>query len=442
MGVNAQYSAWYVNTFNYNIPQPADSPDRRFFRLWQMAVAVPIPNFHFTYPKKQNQAIIADATSGDAFILVGFTNANDRIQFKNLLASKNYALVSNTITKTSEGVRLSGDTEDINDSTNYNLRLYIEDVLQYSYTANNAIIEFYTSKLAEKWSLDNKGLLPLGIRKGLPIELTDIDGKLFAQQLRLTAAEFNLTEKKFYTEIPNLQEYAYANSGYTYRIGCRYYLAYTTAVPDSMALGGEIYVKLPGTNSPNKILLNYLNGTFNKYYLFNSIAFNDWKSYDLIKIIEANRRLEVSFVGFNTPTYDLDFGLDDIYLEHSAGFENILGALLLTMAPDRDSLDIGSDQTEESIKLANADRFPYFPYGNPNRTKKYSIGCTFTNSNMDTYEKLKILEMWQNDGFNLNLHTHMSELPEVLTGRMTLGHAKKGVFDFKKISFDFYFEEV
>jgi len=445
MGTNAAYVAWYVNTYGYTAPRAANLVDPKFHRLWQMAVSVPIPNFHFTYPKKQiltTSANCGAASADPKAIKFTFGTVTDRSNFINTLQKGVYGLVANSITKAGEVVRLTGNST----ASGYDVTITVMENMTANYTSGNATFEFYTPKLADNWAISHSALHPMGLRKSYPTELVNFDGKPFAQQLKLNDGSFDDTQKLFSTTVPNLQEYASSGNGLYYRIGCRYYIAYLGNIPASIdeATAGTIALYVMGCNTSKKMLLNYLNGDFGRYFLFNSYpGFTDWKSFEAIRDTMTNRNIIVEFINESGgERMGVDFGLDDIYLEHSAGFETDLGALLLTMAPDRDSLQITSQVVEEYITLANGDKFAYQPFGNPNRSRKYAIGCTFNNSNMDTYRKLKILESWQNDGYNLNLHTHMPELPEVLTGRMTLGTQSKGNWDFERVSFEFYFEEV
>jgi hypothetical protein len=443
MATNAAFLAWYVNTFTYSQPRPASEPDTRFWRLWQMGVNVPIANPHFTYEKKIIHPIQGINLVGTSVIHTLFDTATEMEQFLNLVKTRMYGLVSNDITKIGEIVRINSAL--VMSEEDNAIDILLDDSLINSYASGSSTLEFFTPQIAEKWDVDSEYLVPMGLVKGFPSDLLDIDGKLQAQQLFLASSSFNATEKKFSSEIPNLQEYACSSNGLYYRIGLRYHISYNT-LPASAAPSdaGTIMVKLPGCSAENKILLNYLSGAiYNKYFLYNSYpAFSDWMSFSDITDTAAYRKVEISFTGLASPVSDINFGVDDIYLEHSAGFESSLGCLLMTYAPNRDSLSIGADSNEETIQVSNSDKYPFFPLGNPNKSKKYSISCTFEDSNMDTYQKLRILETWQNNGFNLNLHTHLPELPEVLIGRMKLGAVKKGVFDFTRVSFDFEFTEV
>mgnify|MGYP001561035538 CR=1 FL=1 len=453
MGLISAYIAWYTTTFNYSTPQPADIDDPTFHRLWQLGVNVPIPNFHFTYPKKIVKTVFKNITaSSSTNFAIQFDSALERDKFKNLIVENLFVLITNNSTKVGEIQQLAGTYA--NDATNYGLDIDIKtaDDFVNSYTGGSTTVEFYTPQIAESWDVDHNLLVPKGLYKGYPVDFEDIDGKLFAQRLNISAGNYNATEKIFETSIPNLQEFVPTiapnlNDIY-YRVGLRYYLKFSsnpTLVTESKV--GAVTVKLPGCATTRKMLLNYATGLADRYYLFNSSAFTDWKTYDEIKASASYKKLQISMV--NTPLIigdSVDLHLDDIYLEHSGGAEfaadSPLGCLLMTYAPNREGLTMGADFVEEYNTLANGDKYPNHPFGNPNRSKKHRISCVFEDAPLDIYQKLKILEMWQHNGYNLNLHTHLPEMPEVLTGRMKLGDATKGIFDFKRVSFEFSFMEV
>ena len=458
MSTNSYYKNWYLNTFNYTLPRPADENASGRYRLWQIAVNIPIPNFHFTYPQKVIRQLIADSSAGADGVYVGFTDTTARDTFVNLINVKGYGLVTNTSTKIGEIVQLSGSYSFPGALSGQNgVKVDFYEALNNSYTGGQGSFEFFTDKIAEKWKSTHPKLYPKGLKKKIPIEMYDMDGKFFAQQLAIDSSNFNALPKSFSCELPNLHQFANNYDLQTgvipiyYRLGLRYYIKYSGNPADaSDATVGTIYARLNGTDNPNKIKLNYVGGTTNKYFVHNSYpAFNDWKSFTNIRDSSTYKELEIRFTGVNSPIRSLEFGLDDVYLEHSGGVEDstdlggsCLGCLLLTNAPNRDSISMSEIKYEEEMVLSNGDKYSYFPMGSPNSNRKYRIACTFENSTMDTWRKLKIIETWQDAGYNINLHTHMPELPEVLTGRMKIGESRKDIFDFRRVSFSFEFEEV
>jgi len=446
MATNAAYVAWYVSTFDYAHATPARIEDSRYWRSWQLGVNVPIPNPHFTWEKKVTMIGTNTQNSGASHIILNLGSTELRDRFKNLLTVQGYGVISNNATKIGEIVRINTWSNE-NSTT---ARIVFDRALEHTYTAPNYTIEFFSDRIASGWDVNDSLLVPRGLAKSYPVDLEDVDGKLQGQQLYIGSGNFTGTQKEFTTNIPNIQEYAKQGNGLYYRVGARYHIKYYP-LPASIgsADAGYISVKILGCDTPEKIILNYITGAEdNKYFIFHSYpAFSDWKTYNTLLDSTTYNRLYIAFVGGTAPLSNLEinFGIDDIYLEHSAGFETTqdkLGTLLMTYAPNRESLSMNADSLEEVVQVSNADKYPFFPLGNPNKSKKYSIGCTFEDSNMDTYRKLQILQTWQDNGFNLNLHTHMPELPEVLTGRMKLGNLRKNVWAFTRVSFDFEFTEV
>jgi len=447
MSINSSYTAWYISTFGYESPQKADQADINGTRYWQIGVSVPIPNPHFRYPKKASYNIITDSTTGQVSVRIQFASASLRSLFENLMQENLYGLVSNNSTRQGEIVQLSGD---FTEQSSYSIDIKFRNGLENAYTGNNSLLNIFFAKMAEKWECDSEELVPVNLRKVFPVEIENMIGSPFAQRLHMDSTSFiSGKTQKFFTVIPNLQNYVpitedkfkQTKQNYRYRIGARYCIKYNPQPAGDSTSYGLIRIVLPGCTSQNKVLLNYIEGTNELFYLFNSSSFNDWDTYPNIVDSTEKKKVVIQFTGDSTGR-DLYFSIEDIYLEHSAGVETTLGCLLLTRVPNRDSIQMDNETFEENIQLSNADRFPYFPFGNPNRSGKLRLSCTFENSNMDTYYKLKILESFQSDGFNINLHTHLKEHPEVLIGRMKIGPYSKGIFDLNKVSFAFEFMEV
>ena len=75
------------------------------------------------------------------------------------------------------------------------------------------------------------------------------------------------------------------------------------------------------------------------------------------------------------------------------------------------------------------------------RNVKYEINCRFTNVSTTIWTYLSRLLDIQKNGYKLNLHSYIDELPEVLTGFLYISGISKEHWDVNLISFDFRFVE-
>lgn len=80
--------------------------------------------------------------------------------------------------------------------------------------------------------------------------------------------------------------------------------------------------------------------------------------------------------------------------------------------------------------------------GRGERDIKYEISCTYTNVDVDIWEYLNELMNIQDNGYLLNLHPYVDELPSVLTGYMYLEVLNYQHWDVDLVSFTFRFREV
>jgi len=72
---------------------------------------------------------------------------------------------------------------------------------------------------------------------------------------------------------------------------------------------------------------------------------------------------------------------------------------------------------------------------------KYEISCRFTNEPVDVYKKLERLLRIQHNGYYLNFHSTLDNIPPVMTGVMELSEVSHDMWDLNLVSFNFTFKE-
>lgn len=453
MSSEAAWLAWYQATFDYAHPNPvgkgAGTP---YYRYWEIGVAVPINNAHFCYPKKIRETILSSVAIGaNTFTIRKDTTANATI-LKNYLTNLGIGQLFKADQSDNESFEIASITQSTTD-----LIFVIYGTFTKAFSANDVFI-CYSSTMIDNWDVKNSLIVPTSLVKGFPVNYNDIDGKIRAQQLSIILSDITSDKKYFETSLTT-DIYRFIKSNYTYRIGARYYIGWRSSNDDAGKVtlstynGATFDISLDSNvyTSEEMINLSYwfdnsaidTSELKHKYYVFNKVISN---TIDSTNIRDGARKLKlgIKLTGSSILVNNhVIIGLEDIYWEHSGGVESSLGCVLLPNAPNRDSIKIGYIEEDLIIdRGSNNDGFLSFPRGNPNTNRKYTLTCTFTDVPLGIFNKLKIMEMFQNDGYLINIHPHFNELPQVLTGYLKITNVRKNGTMFGLTTFDLYFEEV
>jgi hypothetical protein len=454
MSIESNFIDWYLATFSYSTPMPVGSgAGTPYFRFWEIAVNVPVPNAHFSYPKKIRESISSNISIGGSTFTITKDSTADATILKNYLAGLGFGQIFKADESDSEKFEIASVT-----STDAVVTITIQGTFTKTFSSADIFI-CVSSVMVESWDIKSNLITPTSLVKGFPIDLNNIDGKIRAQQLSIPAQ--SLDTSKIYMEC-NLNDdiYRYLKSSYSYRIGARYYIAFRSSNSDGgvytssdystmqpiISLDSDVYTSEQMINLAYWFNVSSIDtsNSKHKYYNFNAKISNTL--VDSTNLRDGARLLKLGLKATSANpslTNHLIIGLEDIYWEHSGGVESTLGCILLPNAPDRNSINIGCVEEELNIdRAANNDGFLSFTRGNPNANRKYTLACNFNDVPLAIYNKLKIIETFQNDGFLINLHTHLNEFPQVLTGYMTIKNIKKSNPLFGLVSFEFYFEEV
>ena len=149
--------------------------------------------------------------------------------------------------------------------------------------------------------------------------------------------------------------------------------------------------------------------------------------------------------------------LDEIYLEHiynpvskltlygntaaNSADDTTVGYYEIANNHDYQSLNITRLENYQDVQLANNSLDRYDSTGWGERNIKYEVTCSYTDVDNDIYLKLVEFLNIQKNGYMLNLHPYVEELPSVLTGYMYIENVNKSHWDVGLISFNFKFRE-
>jgi len=145
--------------------------------------------------------------------------------------------------------------------------------------------------------------------------------------------------------------------------------------------------------------------------------------------------------------------IDYVFVEHV--YDPILKKTIYDEAPSSDAHtyyeidaypDLGSIRINKRSKFStevltdNSIRLKSFS-GFGSLDDKYEISCRFTNEPVDVYKKLERLLRIQHNGYYLNFHSTLDNIPPVMTGVMELSEVSHDMWDLNLVSFNFTFKE-
>jgi len=159
----------------------------------------------------------------------------------------------------------------------------------------------------------------------------------------------------------------------------------------------------------------------------------------------------------DTGYFQTDAYLDEVYLEHvynpisertiygntaaNSGDDDNVGYYEIATWPEEGSVSWKEIDQESEVALANKGMEWYDATGYGERNAKYEITAKFTNVSSDIWDKLEALKRIQKNGYKLNLHPYIDELPSVLTGKMYIDGVDYTYWDMGYVSFNFKFRE-
>jgi len=163
------------------------------------------------------------------------------------------------------------------------------------------------------------------------------------------------------------------------------------------------------------------------------------------------------FLKLIVPTAETDIYYDEVYLEHvynpvssktiygnsvdDSDEDDSIGYYEIASCADEGSISWKEIEQDSEVELINKGMEWYDPTGYGERNTKYEVSAKFTNVTTDIWDKLIALKRIQKNGYKLNLHPYLDELPSVLTGKMYIEGVDYTYWDSGYVSFTFKFRE-
>lgn len=436
-----------------------------YFKYWELGVGLPIKNSRFAVKKRIRKLLSANVIVGATSFK--FTEGSNllaliaRNEIAETFSSRASCLlrISKADWSYSEIIELHSSTPTSVSGSEVTVNLMTGTTFANAFSTND-IMEFVSPLIADGWNAFHHCLQPMGLLKAFPLDFNNLIGDMIAQRVVVTGAGLNTYcyggstyqyfETSYPTDIDRWTSYDKVAVPYYYRFGAAWRLSVLTNITNISWATTSIGM-VSTLVSPNGEWINLLPSTMptgfqqDKLYVSNSAGFasNTLKNPPTLRATAQ----QVGFdwhTGVNTHTSneEVRFDIHDIWYEHSAGLESVLGCVVLQVPPQRESIAINKVEGEtETFRLANNGLYAYHPKGNPNEFGKYQISCTFESVPIGMLRKLQKLESFQNDGFMINLHPKYPDLPQCLQGRLKVSNIRKAVYAFDRVTFDFEFEE-
>jgi len=392
---------------------------------FQIAVAVPIKNYSFDYPNRFYGVV--DSISGNTVTLESFST-------ESYSESNNLNLVlapgDKVWFETSSGTTITSTVNTVSSQS-----FTILDTI----TGDVTTVQGYGSYMPGGWERDlltyNQYTFdrPIGYFKGKCCAISNF----------VSTAQFGsfVLKQSFDTD--------YYISNIPYRVGCYYKRAVSdesSAYQRSIGLSMQL-----GYNSDN------FSG--NVVLLSDSVISSvDWTSGSVIQYCDVSnpdsfwlKTQIITSSGINITKSTLY--IDYVFVEHV--YDPILKKTIYDESPSSNAHtyyeidaypDLGSIRINERSKFStevmtdNSIRLKSFS-GFGSLDDKYEISCRFTNVSVDVYKKLERLLRIQHNGYYLNFHSTLDNLPPVMTGVMELSEVSHDMWDLNLVSFNFTFKE-
>jgi len=397
-------------------------------RTWDLAVAIPLTNPHLLKPKLVSYVI---TSQDDITVIFDCGTSNDAtVIHKALLRLIQQRKIYCQLAKTDRTAIENKQVATIYSINSTSITIKLSSSPLYDYSAGS-YITFTLNNFADGWSISG-AIEPVSIRKTLISHITNMVGDFFAQELYIPYGSYNTAEKLFY-QFVDLST-AWIPKGSQLRIGCVFNIKMLNSSGfELVSPVGDIRMFWNRGGSKEYIGSLIDNSYGDIYTVFNSNAMR--------KPDTEIPSLGFSFINLSGTDAAVRFWVDEIWAEHDAGFGSG-GYVNVGNYPVRSSLGYTDSDDISLDRLANGDYFLYTDFGNANESSKWIIESEWQFCTVDTYNKFKMMESFCRDGYLINLHSKLPEVPEVLTGKLVVKDLNKSTFDFTKSNFKVTFQEV
>jgi len=395
-------------------------------RRWEIGIAIPIKNYDFKKPRlvsypvisqwrtiiKIDTSIVSDTESYSlAKLILKMIKENKKV----------FAQLAKTDRSMVETVEISGI---------FNNMIFLKVAPQRDYSTDGL---FTVSLPYWAYGWEANGYFHFeNLRRYELEQIRNNVGDFFGQELYLPIDKFNEEEDIFYQDIDLSNFFIHPKAHF--RIGCMYNIMFLDEQGIERTDVGYVRMVWEAGDKEHTSKINENVYGFT-YSVFNSKAMKSPKSNKV--------RIAISF---QNPDYATDkaavrFWINNIWAEHDAGYQ-VGGRFLIDNYPIRSSLGYTDSDDIDLTRLANGEYFMDAKFGNPNQSTKWIIESDWNFVGRETYNQFKYIESLCRDGYLINLHPKIPEVPEVLTGKLVVKEYSKPIFDFDKYTFKVIFQQV
>ena len=359
---------------------------------WEIAVGVPIVNSHFRFPNRWSaniSAISGDTTTGDGITLSSFQTESDSS------VSDLRAFIK------------SGDGIELLSSAGVTGTAVIDVVSGDSITTTTNVIGFSANDTVRGY-----GSLCPG---GWYVANFTYSGN---DRITITTGDTDNFAVRLYEDFKLRQDLDtdYLFNGVTYRVGI---------VQKNDNAGNDAHVQL------DRGTMLTVGTVASTYTLSTSANTSGYTSGEL------------SIQKDGGSTY---IAVSDIFLEHC--YNSVAGTEISSNGyyefadfPAMGSVKIQTKTGTKFIAKPNQTVALFDSTGWGERVEKYEVSANFALVEIDFYNKIREFERIQRNGFVLNLHTYLDELPTCLTGYITIGNVDRTHWNLGLVNFTLSFTE-
>lgn len=400
-------------------------------KKFEIAVAVPLVNSSFRFPNRFSATI--GSISGTSIPLTSLTTESNT----SILHASEVLQAGDRITIKATGGTVGTSLVSSVPTTGASL-VSVTDMQATGFATNDTIVG-YGTVCPGGWYLAN-----YYAESGYTISITDghVDG--FSAKMYLPALASSGTSRNFYLKQAINTDYYVQNLKYR--------------------LGAVYKSTISGAETKNSAFIfgieNNSTSTGNTIFSIASATVSDWTlTTSTFGLTEASPSAFGIYAQLSTDagytTKETSLFLDDVFLEHvydSVTKKTIYGESPSTASTESSYYALTDNHDSESLSITKYDNLTdvsmndgslnkYDSTGWGERNVKYELNCTFTMVSNTIWGYLTKLLNIQKNGYKLNLHPFIAELPEVLTGYLTIPSISYEHWDVGLVSFTFNFRE-
>jgi hypothetical protein len=165
----ASFITWYKDTFSYTVPCPVSrGAGTPYYKFWEIGVAAPIPNYHFSVPKKLRLYLDSGIAAGNTTFGIDCATSSAANITKNYIGNGGFALLVRADNSLTEIVEIASVTV----STTFVI-LTLQYALKSTFYALDSLT-FVSDRCVDLWDTSDSALIPISLVKTIPYDLINM----------------------------------------------------------------------------------------------------------------------------------------------------------------------------------------------------------------------------------------------------------------------------